>query len=706
MRNAKGVVAAAALCALSGAAMGQVAIDGKIGSGEPYTLLFTQTNATTLGDNFPVASSDASAVTTGVEIAIPLSAIGNPTGAFKICGLVNGQGHDFASNQWIGQLPANSPNLGEPRDIDLQAAPYDAFNTFIAVDPPVVADGTIIVNGTRDAAYGANEDAAFVQANITQFGNSNLGQVNAANGSEIDNVFVVKDSTHLYIFIGGNLETNFNKMDVFFDTQEGGQNRLRGDNPNVDFNGLNRMGDAGTGNGLRFSLGFEADYYFMTTGNASNSLFCNYASLTSADGAVLGTGGYVGQGTYGGPAGALAGGSMAFGTFRCSINNSNVAGVSGSSGVIPSRDLADGSEIDGVWAYVENAGDHNKLHLLVTGNLRTDYTKMVLFFDTGLPGQPRLLSNNPNVDFNGLNRMGEDPENPGNGLRFDLGFNANYFLSLSNGDNGGSIAYAMNAAVIRSGGKLVDFGGATYDYGSFFFGNKVDNDPVGLNGLDYPAYDGVSTDLSANYAPRHLVEIDPVPGLTPPMTGLIDASIDNNNVAGVTATAVGNPGAVMTGAEFVIDMRELGYDGSNCLKVAGWLSSSGYDNVSNQVIGGLPAGSPDPLGDPRGVDFGSISGNQYVVLSGTCVSTCSIDYNNDTVINPDDLGDFITDYFSDPHVAGPGGYAIPCPANSPPYDQGYKAAFVPGGGGQCNEPFSDNLGDWITQYFGDQTCGG
>ncbi len=88
-----------------------------------------------------------------------------------------------------------------------------------------------------------------------------------------------------------------------------------------------------------------------------------------------------------------------------------------------------------------------------------------------------------------------------------------------------------------------------------------------------------------------------------------------------------------------------------------------------------------------------------------CPSTCSLDYNQDTVINPDDLGDFITDYFSEPHVPGPGGYAIPCPGNAPPYDAGYKAAFVPGGAGQCNEPFSDNLGDWITQYFGDQTCG-
>ena len=88
-----------------------------------------------------------------------------------------------------------------------------------------------------------------------------------------------------------------------------------------------------------------------------------------------------------------------------------------------------------------------------------------------------------------------------------------------------------------------------------------------------------------------------------------------------------------------------------------------------------------------------------------CASTCTLDYNNDTVINPDDLGDFITDYYTDPPPPGPDGYAIPCPGNDPPYNAGYKTAFTIGNVGQCNPPFSDNLGDWITQYFGDQTCG-
>ncbi|MFN0012385.1 MAG: hypothetical protein ACKVS8_12165 [Phycisphaerales bacterium] len=78
---------------------------------------------------------------------------------------------------------------------------------------------------------------------------------------------------------------------------------------------------------------------------------------------------------------------------------------------------------------------------------------------------------------------------------------------------------------------------------------------------------------------------------------------------------------------------------------------------------------------------------------------CAVEYNNDGSLNPDDLGDFITDYYTLPHIPGPGGYAISCPGNPPPYDVGYKTGFTTDGSGQCNEPFPDNLGDYITAYY-------
>ena len=80
-------------------------------------------------------------------------------------------------------------------------------------------------------------------------------------------------------------------------------------------------------------------------------------------------------------------------------------------------------------------------------------------------------------------------------------------------------------------------------------------------------------------------------------------------------------------------------------------------------------------------------------------NACRLDYTPDGSVNSDDLGDFITDYFTDPPVAGPNGYATPCPGNDPPYDAGYKAAFTLDRSPQCFQPNSDNLGDFITEYF-------
>ena len=78
---------------------------------------------------------------------------------------------------------------------------------------------------------------------------------------------------------------------------------------------------------------------------------------------------------------------------------------------------------------------------------------------------------------------------------------------------------------------------------------------------------------------------------------------------------------------------------------------------------------------------------------------CPLDYNLDNVLNPDDLGDFITDYFTEPPIPGPGGYAFPCPGNDPPYQQGYRVSYTLNGDPQCFPPNPDNLGDYITAYY-------
>ena len=68
------------------------------------------------------------------------------------------------------------------------------------------------IDGTLDAAYGTPNA---VQNTQTGFGNSDLGMPDFANGSEIDAGYAVIESGYLYIMLSGNLESVFNKVDIF-----------------------------------------------------------------------------------------------------------------------------------------------------------------------------------------------------------------------------------------------------------------------------------------------------------------------------------------------------------------------------------------------------------------------------------------------------------------------------------------------------------
>lgn len=177
-------------------------------------------------------------------------------------------------------------------------------------------------DGVKDLGHACGA----AQAVQTDFGNSTLGAVDFANGSELDGACSSYQENTLHLFFAGNLESNFNKLEVFIDCVGGGQNRLRNDNPNVDFDGLNRMGDDGSGNGLRFDEGFEADYWLSVTGGdvggGTYRMFANYAELLTGGG---GTGGYLGE-TIAGGDGTLSGGSNPHG-IKVAIVNSNVGGV-------------------------------------------------------------------------------------------------------------------------------------------------------------------------------------------------------------------------------------------------------------------------------------------------------------------------------------------------------------------------------------------
>lgn len=93
--------------------------------------------------------------------------------------------------------------------------------------------------------------------------------------------------------------------------------------------------------------------------------------------------------------------------------------------------------------------------------------------------------------------------------------------------------------------------------------------------------------------------------------------------------------------------------------------------------------------------FSGSSGLGQFTVTLLPTPACQAEYNGDGALNTDDISDYITDYFSVPPVAGPGGYALACPGAPSPYTiSGYKVDI----NGDCVVN-TDDVSDYITAYF-------
>ncbi|MGL4513544.1 MAG: hypothetical protein ACRCT8_10670 [Lacipirellulaceae bacterium] len=154
--------------------------------------------------------------------------------------------------------------------------------TALAVMATTTANAQPVIDGsvTGDTAfYGA---ALSTQNTRTQFGdNNNPDPWRTTNGgSEINQVFGRVSGGRLHVMITGNLESNFNKIEVFIDSVAGGVNTLTGTalptsvdafccgqtDPTVPITGgaLQRM------DGLTFDTGFNADRYLTFSNGQEN----------------------------------------------------------------------------------------------------------------------------------------------------------------------------------------------------------------------------------------------------------------------------------------------------------------------------------------------------------------------------------------------------------------------------------------------------
>ncbi len=163
-----------------------------------------------------------------------------------------------------------------------------------------------LVDGTTVGdSYGP---ASAVQAVQTNFGD---------NLSELDAAYCTMVGDRLYLALTGNLEGNFNKLEIFIDSRPGGENVLSGLPGNDNTSAMA---------GLTFDPGFEPDFLvFVRHGNSGGDRF-------DLDFSELGTANFS---SYGDVFGGSQEGSGATGTglnsqaILVGFNNSNAAGVLG-----------------------------------------------------------------------------------------------------------------------------------------------------------------------------------------------------------------------------------------------------------------------------------------------------------------------------------------------------------------------------------------
>jgi MYXO-CTERM domain-containing protein len=168
-----------------------------------------------------------------------------------------------------------------------------------------------VVDGTKDAGYGA---ALAVQTVDTQFGDANPN-----GGSELDAGYALISGGRLNLMLTGNIEANFNKLEIFIDSKAGGQSVF-------DSSGND---GAGAMDGLVFDAGFTADYHIIVRrGNdqGNDKLDIDFANLVaqSASGYLDVIGGSTGAGSTGTGVNASP--------IDVAYDNSNTAGVGGGTG--------------------------------------------------------------------------------------------------------------------------------------------------------------------------------------------------------------------------------------------------------------------------------------------------------------------------------------------------------------------------------------
>ena len=570
--------------------------------------------------------SDPALVSTGVEFSIDLNALGyTPGDDIGIAALLSDG--DQVSNQVTGGLPANTGPLGPGDGIDFTSFAGDQFVTFtpsaITTAPTIdgTADGSYVQLYANDASGTGNSTSLGAGEITTDVNDDPVVPPVSVPGSKIDNLSaVVVDNGggdfDLYVHVGGAVN-QFHDLAVFFDVKPGGQNVIREDVPG------NANGYFTNFAGLIFDAGFEPDFAIVYNKGAEVDGTGAVVESNFVDGTELLT---LGAGDPTAPAsgGFFGGGLLADNPIVGDLVSRTGFGNNDD----PSAEEANGSELDSFRAFY----DLDFVYFIWSGNLETNFTKFDIFIDvideetpgSGIGGGQNTLvydgdpveiedpnnpgqfipnpnyTGNPDIDFNALNRMGGpfpdavDPTNPG--LTFDAGFSPDYYIFVTAGDVGGTIAgepeISMGIARLRN---------ALYEDPDNFGQTPRVEDPGNATfyGTTRPFDNGV------------------IPGTT------ARVNIDNSNILGVSGGPDpfqpddSAPSSVTTGIEIRIPIDDIivppgqGFNVGDAefdlldtlvanIKIQAFINGGDHGFVSNQS---LPPICAFELGEVRDVNF-------------------------------------------------------------------------------------------------------
>lgn len=237
------------------------------------------------------------------------------------------------------------------------------------------------------------------------------------------------------------------------------------------------------------------------------------------------------------------------------------------------------SELNAAYAYCAN----DRLFFAITGNLEENFNKLNVFLDVDSGVGENVLSDIPDYDFSGDGGTTWNTDNLG-GMTFDAGFTAQYHMYFRSGGGG------------NYEGDFVDRLGGT--------SSAIDGNTGSISGSGGVIGSGSLANNAAGSA----------------LTQDVLFAFDNSNVAGIAggigAADAAAAQAVTTGLEFSIALADLGLDPTvaNTIRIAAGVGNGDHNFWSNQLLGGLPAGTDNLGGDGAGTFTGNSAGinlNQF-----------------------------------------------------------------------------------------------